>query len=128
MIQLELTVLEGEYAICWLPAESMVPTWATQGEGFVSVSHCEDEVSIVCRADAVPQTVKKEAGWTAIKLNNLLGLDEPGAVLSAVKPVSTSGFGVFVISTYYRDYMLVRSDQLERLKPLMMKSGHRFTS
>lgn len=126
MIKLELTPLEGDYAICFLPANSPVPDWGRSGEGFVNVSHCEDELSIVCRADKVPSDIKQEAGWTAIKLNNLLGLDEPGAVLSAVKPISTAGLGVFVISTYYRDYLLVRSDQFETVTTLMLEAGHEF--
>lgn len=124
MIKLKLTPLQGEYAICWLPADAQVPTWATNGDGFVNVSYCEDELSIVCRADRVPDNIKKEYGWAAIKLNNLLGLDEPGAVLSAVKPISTAGLGVFVISTYYRDYLLVRADQFEKVSNLMIEAGH----
>lgn len=127
MIKLELTPLQDEYAICWLPADEPVPTWANNGEGFVNVSHCEDELSIVCRADKVPDDVKKEDGWAAIKLNNLLGLDEPGAVLSAVKPISTAGLGVFVISTFYRDYLLVRADQFAKVSKLMIEAGHQFS-
>lgn len=127
MIKLELTPLQGEYAICWLPAGASVPAWANDGAGFVNISYCEDELSIVCRADRVPDNIKKEDGWAAIKLNNLLGLDQPGAVLSAVKPISTAGLGVFVISTYYRDYLLVRADQFEKVSKLMIEAGHQFS-
>ena len=128
MVVLELTLLDGDYVICWLPPSSSVPSWVNEGEGFVNVSHCEDELSIVCRAEKVPTDIKQENGWAAIKLNNLLGLDEPGAVLSAVKPISSAGLGVFVISTFYRDYLLVRADQLDKVKDLMQEAGHQFTS
>jgi hypothetical protein len=40
MIKLELTPLQGEYAICWLPADASVPAWLNDGSGFVNVSHC----------------------------------------------------------------------------------------
>ena len=59
-----------------------------------------------------------------MKLDNLLGLDEPGAVLAAVKPISSAGFGVFVISTFLRDYLLVRANKFGEIVGLLTEAGH----
>ena len=54
-ITLKFEPLAGDYAICKLPADAVVPPWANQiSEGFVSISRAEDELSIVCRSAHVP--------------------------------------------------------------------------
>ena len=63
--QVNLKVLEGEYAVSLLPHDEPVPAWAN-GPGFVNMSCCDDEMSIVCLADRVPKNVRSDGGWTAL--------------------------------------------------------------
>ncbi len=90
-----------------LPAGSGLPGWAA-GNGIVPVTQAPQEISVLCLAERVPQGVESSSGWCALEVSNLCDLDEPGVVLAAVRPVSEAGFGVFVTSTYLRDYLLVR--------------------
>ena len=46
-------------------------------------------------------------------------------VLSVVRPISEAGLGVFVISTFLRDYLLVRREELAHAKSLLAAAGHR---
>ena len=91
----------------------------------VSVTRAADETSLVCPAEHAPEAADVEAGWTALKVSTLAGLDEPGVVHAAVAPVSTHGLGVFVLSTFLRDYLLVRTETLSVALLQLLQAGHR---
>ncbi|QQA44100.1 ACT domain-containing protein [Pelagovum pacificum] len=114
----------GDYAISKLPAGSALPEWVG-GDGLVSVTIAEDELSIVCLSDRVPETTEAERGWRALKVETTADLDEPGVILSAVQPVAEAELGVFVISTYLRDYLLVRADEQDVAFRALIEAGHR---
>lgn len=121
----DLHLLDGEYAVTLLPPGGAVPDWV-HGPGFVNVSHCSDELSIVTPAERVPGGIAADRGWRAVKLTGSFDLDQPGIVLSVVRPISENGLGVFVISTYHRDYILIRAETLDRARTLLAEAGHRW--
>lgn len=107
-VQLVLNALPGAYAVTRRAPDLPVPDWA-QGEGLLSVTQAPGETSILCLEDRVPATEQSSGGWQAVQVSNLVDLDVPGVVLSAVQPISQAGLGVFVTSTFDRDYLLVRA-------------------
>ena len=123
----ELMLLDGGYAVTLLPPGSALPDWVS-GPGFVTVSDCDDELSIVTRGDRVPADLPKggktDKGWRALKLTGAFDFDQPGIVLSVVRPISEAGLAVFVVSTFHRDYLLVRTDRLEQVRGLLEAVGH----
>ena len=123
--KLNLQLLEGSYNVTLLPASSPLPDWI-KGPGFKNVSFCEDELSIVCPSERVPPDVKSDEGWSAIKLTSSFDFDETGVVLSVVEPLSSNKLGVFVVSTFHRDYLLVKQRDLSMAKALLESAGHRF--
>lgn len=124
---LDLLLLPQEHAILRLPADAPFPNW-TGSEGCVSLTRAPGELSVVCPAAAVPAGTEGSFGWRAFRVDTLAGLDEPGVVLAAVKPLSEAGLGVFVISTYLRDYLLVGGAQLAAARRLLEAEGHRITA
>jgi uncharacterized protein len=126
MIAVELEALDDEYAITLLPPDRAVPDWVN-GPGFVNVSRCSDELSIVTPAKRVPDGLKSDKGWRALKLTGQFPFDQPGVVLSVVRPISENGLAVFVVSTFHRDYLLVRCADFERIRELLVISGHKFS-
>lgn len=120
-MNLSFTPLTGDYAITRLPPTSALPDWA-DGIGLVSITRADDELSIVCRANRAPEHA--DTGWTALRVDTLAALDEPGVVMAAVSPISSAGLGVFVISTHLRDYLLVRAAEMDRVRLALMTAGH----
>lgn len=113
MKQLKLKNLTGLYGIARLDASSPIPPWA-DGAGFVSISRSEDELSIVCQQTRIPDSVSSSLGWACFKLVGPFAFDETGIVASVVTPLSTGLIGVFVVSTYDGDHILIKSQDLER--------------
>jgi hypothetical protein len=120
-MNLSFTHLPFEYAITRLPADASLPDWV-HGDGLLNITSADDELSIVSRADRAPKDA--DAGWTALRVDTIAALDEPGVVMSAITPISTAGLGVFVMSTHLRDYILVRTAEMARVQNALTQAGH----
>jgi uncharacterized protein len=125
MPQLTLQALDGAYAISRLDATASIPAWA-DGEGFVSISRTDDELSVVCLADRVPGDVKSDDGWTCFKLVGPFAFDETGIALAVIKPLAEAGIGIFLVSTFDTDYLLVKSVDAANARQLLADAGHVF--
>ncbi len=119
----KLQLLNGTYGVTRLHASDPVPAWA-DGDGFVSISRTDDELSIVCLQDRIPQDVRLDGGWSCFKFHGPFAFDETGIVLSVIAPLSTNGIGIFVVSTFDGDHMLVKSSDLEKARGLLANAGH----
>ena len=122
-MQLQFLTLPDLYAITRLTADAPMPDWV-DGTGLTSVTRADDELSIVCLADRAPDGA--DTGWTALRVDTLAALDEPGVVMAAITPISSASLGVFVISTHLRDYILVRTSEITKVADVLRGAGHAF--
>lgn len=121
--KVRLRRLEGGYAVCRLDAASLIPAWA-DGDGFVSISRSDDELSIVCRAERVPADAEQDAGWACYKLVGPFALDETGIVSAVIGPLSDAGIGIFIVSTFDGDHLLIKQADTRRAEPVLSNAGH----
>lgn len=121
--EIRLKRLAGNYAICRLDAASPIPGWA-DGEGFVSISRSDDELSIVCDHKRVPGEIRHDVGWTCYKFVGPFAFDETGIVSSVIGPLSDARIGIFVVSTFDGDHMLIKETDVGRAEPVLLASGH----
>ncbi|MFC4764310.1 ACT domain-containing protein [Dyella koreensis] len=121
--RIRLQILGGTYAISRLSASSAIPAWA-DGLGFVSISRGADELSVVCLQERVPAGITTEGGWTAIRFVGPFAFDETGILLSVAQPLSEGGIGIFVVSTYDEDHVLLKAADMTRAAELLMQAGH----
>jgi hypothetical protein len=120
---LDLVLLPGPYAICRLPADADSPAWAV-GE-FVSVTRTAEELSVVCREEAVPQGVRREGGWRRLRVAGTLDFALVGVLASLLAPLAEADVSVFAVSTFETDYLLVREADLARATEALGAAGHR---
>ena len=124
MHQITLEQDPHPYAVSRLGPDQAIPAWA-DGAGFVTVSRSVHELSIVCRADRVPDGVQSEQDWTCWRFVGPFAFGATGIVLSVIEPLSRGGIGIFVVSTFDGDHLLVQRADLERAVPLLTAAGHR---
>lgn len=118
-----LQPLPGRYAIARLAPDSPFPAWA-DGPGFVTLSRTQDELSITCLDERVPADVQADRGWLALRFVGPFAFGETGIVLSVIRPLSEQGIGVFVVSTYDGDHLLVQQADAARAQALLAAAGH----
>lgn len=121
---LSLSLLPDTLAVCRLAPDADVPAWAWTGEP-ASVTRTRDELSIVCRADAVPQGIRAEGGWRCLKVSGPLDFALTGIVAALSVPLAAAGIAVFAVSTYDTDYLLVKAENLDHAIEALRGAGHR---
>jgi hypothetical protein len=119
-----LTLLPGTFAVCRMDPRDAVPAWATRVDApFTCVMRTRDELSVVCPAEDVPKMVIAERGWRAFKLEGPVPFTTTGVISSLTAPLAAAGIGVFVLSTYDTDYMMVKGTMLERAVAALRAQG-----
>ncbi len=117
-----LIVLPSRYAICRLPPDAPVPTWAT-GD-FVNITRTAEELSIVCSAEGVPPSVRWEAAFRCLRIAGTLEFAVVGVLASLVVPLANASIPVFAVSTFDTDYMLVKEADLDAAVGALRAAGH----
>ena len=82
---------------------------------FCFVGKTDKELSLVCRTDLVPaQTLAREDGWRGMRVTGTLDFSLIGILSRISSILAEAGVGIFVISTYDTDYVLVKGNMLEK--------------
>lgn len=118
-----MQLLEGDYGVARLEPSEPIPAWA-EGQGFVSISRSDEELSIVCLDSRIPEGVRDDRGWACLKLLGPFAFDETGIVLSVIAPLSSNGIGIFVVSTFDGDHVMVKREDLDVARGLLTEAGH----
>ena len=121
-LPLVLSILPGRWAVCRLHAEAAVPAWA-EGGIFFSATRTREELSIVCEETAVPEGVKAERGWAALKLHGPIPFETTGVLASLSAPLAKAGISLFALSTFDTDYLLVKDETLAEVVSALRTAG-----
>jgi uncharacterized protein len=123
MPNLTLSVLPDTFSICRLDSKARVPDWAG-AHSFVSITRTADELSIVCLEQAVPVGVNANRGWRCLKVEGPLDLALTGILTSLAAPLAKARIGIFAISTFDTDYLLVKEQALTEAIAVLENAGH----
>ena len=123
---LSLRVLAEEFAVARFAADAPLPDWFARGP-LASASWTDDELSIVCLQAQVPPEVRCERRWRCLKLQGPFPFQLTGILLSVLQPLATADIGIFAISTFDTDYVLVKADAMERAIVALQTQGHSVT-
>src|SRR5262249_15378315 len=125
--QRTLRVVDGTFAICGLEATAPVPAWATSGD-FFSISRTAEELSVVCRQDAVPEGVRSERGWRCLRVAGTIPFAVVGVLASLTASLAEAGVSAFAVSTFDTDYLLVQETNWPRAVAALRRHGHEVRS
>ena len=121
--QLSLLLLDGTFAVCRLDSASSIPPWATADKLF-SLTRTGDELSIVCRQDAVAEGILCERGWRCWRVAGTIPFSVVGVLASLTAPLAEAGISVFAISTFDTDYLLVKTEDMAKAVEALRGQGH----
>ncbi|KII93609.1 hypothetical protein PLICRDRAFT_35835 [Plicaturopsis crispa FD-325 SS-3] len=126
---LHLYVLPNDFFVIKLkPGDSSLEAWTrellqTKSE-FLSITRTREEISISGDLSIAAQDIApSNANWRCIKIAGPMEFDLTGVVASFTAPLKDSGVGVFVLSTWNTDYILVPKDKLELAENSLRQNG-----
>jgi uncharacterized protein len=121
--KLKYRVLSESLAVCQFASDATVPSWAQEGR-FFCVTRTSAELSVVCEEHLVPEGIRSEGGWLALKLEGPFPFSITGVLASFLDPLAKAAIPIFAISTFDTDYVLIKSESLPQAKTALGAAGH----
>ena len=109
---MHLRLLPDLFGVLKLEPPQAFPAWLNPAPIFF-LARTEDEYSIMCPQDMIPEGVIYAADYRCLPVDGDLAFDEIGVVARVSKPLADAGLSLFLVSTHDRDYVLVRQADLE---------------
>jgi hypothetical protein len=122
---LDLELLPGSLAVCRLDPGAALPPWALEG-AFATVSRTTAELSVICAAGSVPPGIRAEGPFRALRVRGVLDFALVGILARLTGPLAAAGVPLLAVSTFETDYVLVRSEDLDRARAALGEAGHHF--
>lgn len=95
---------------------------------FYFVGRTEEELSLVCRTEDTPaHTLEREDGWRGFYLEGTLDFSLTGVLSKLSGILAEEGIGIFAVSTYNTDYILVKAENFERALAALAAAGYTVT-
>ena len=92
---------------------------------FCFVGRTDEELSLVCLTEDVPAcTIAREDGWRTFRIEGTLDFSLIGILAKLTGTLAQEGIGIFAVSTYNTDYILVREEQFEPALDALKKAGY----
>ena len=119
---MDLAVLERDLSICRVArVGAQTLSWE-----FFFLARTDEELSLVCRTEDVPpEATARDDGWRAFRVCGVLDFSLTGILAELSGVLAGAGIGIFAVSTYNTDYILVRREDVDRAAAALSAAGHR---
>jgi hypothetical protein len=92
---------------------------------FYFIGKTDEEVSLVCRTeDTPPATTERDDGWRGFRIQGVLDFSLIGILSKLSGILAEHKIGIFAVSTYNTDYILVKEENFERALSVLDSEGY----
>ncbi len=117
-----LKVIDIEFSVCKVNDYSGIDL----DRPFTFTGSTDEEKSVVCPTYLVPDNVvERNDGWRAFRIEGVLDFSLIGILAEISKCLADNNIGIFVISTYNTDYILTKSENLEKAVRVLKTNGYK---
>ena len=118
---MELKKLEYDLTVCKVEALADIDMKAD----FFFLGKTEEELSLVCRTEDVPaQTIARDDGWKGFRIAGVLDFSLIGILSKLSGILADNGIGIFAVSTFNTDYILVKAENFEKALTVLSAEGY----
>lgn len=123
---MKIKILEEQFSVCKVADYSCVDL----ERAYCFTGSTDEEHSLVCLTGQVPEnTLEREDGWRAFRVEGVLDFSLIGILSDIAGVLAEEKIGIFVVSTYNTDYILVKEENFDRaVKALRMRGRWVFDS
>lgn len=121
---MEIKKIECDLTVCKLKSEKDIDLT----KKFYFVGKTDEEISLVCLTEDTPtDTLEREDGWRAFRIQGVLDFSLIGILAKISTILAENKIGVFVVSTFNTDYILVKKENIDRALALLELNGYTVT-
>ncbi len=116
--------LDFAMTICKVTEERDIPL----GADFCFAGKTDEEISLVCPTADVPGSIiERDDGWRGFRVRGTLDFSLIGILAKISTVLADEGIGMFVVSTFNTDYILVRQENFSRAGKALADAGYEIT-
>ena len=118
---MELKKIDYKLSVCKVTDVSDIDLNAN----FFFIGKTDEELSLVCKTEDAPQnTVERDDGWRGFRIQGVLDFSLIGILSKLSGILAENEIGIFAVSTYNTDYILVKEKNFERALTVLTSKGY----
>ena len=118
---MELKRLEYDLTVCKVLSESDLDLT----KDFYFIGKTDEELSLVCLTEDTPRnTIEREDGWKGFRIQGVLDFSLIGILSKISGILAENGIGIFAVSTFNTDYILVKAENFDRATEALKAAGY----
>ncbi|MGM9972764.1 MAG: ACT domain-containing protein [Clostridiaceae bacterium] len=119
---MKLKRFEEQFSVCKVKDYSQV----SLADKFLFIGKTDEELSLVCLTKSVPEnTITRDDGWKAIRIQGELDFSLIGILSKISSVLADNNIGIFAISTYNTDYILIKDNNYEKALTVLGNAGYK---
>lgn len=121
---MELKKLEHYLTVCKVPDVTDIDMTSE----FYFVGKTDEEISLVCKTEDTPtNAIEMDDGWKGFRIQGTLDFSLIGILSKLSSILAENNIGIFAVSTYNTDYILVKDKNFDRASKVLALNGYTFT-
>ena len=120
---MKLNIIDNKLTVCKVADISAIDLTAD----FCFIGKTDEELSLVCRTEDTPsETLERDDGWRGFRIQGSLDFSLIGILSKLSGILAEHKIGIFAVSTYNTDYILVKEENFERALEALASNGYSF--
>ena len=119
---MELKKIGYELTVCKLISTDDIEL----NKDFYFIGRTDEEISLVCKTEDTPSiTSEREDGWRAFRIQGVLDFSLIGILSEISGILAENKIGIFAVSTYNTDYILVKQENYDKALNALEEEGYK---
>lgn len=118
---MKLKVINKDFSICKIENLSQVDF----SQEFCFIGKTDEEISLVCDTNNLPSNIlSRDDNWKAFRIEGVLDFSLIGILSKISSLLAENNIGIFVISTYNTDYILIKKENFSKAIKLLKDNDY----
>ncbi len=92
---------------------------------FFFLGKTDEEISLVCKTEDAPSnTIERDDGWRGFRIEGVLDFSLIGILSKISSILAENKIGIFAVSTYNTDYILVKKENFDLAMTVLAEAGY----
>ena len=118
---MELKKIEHKLTVCKVEKISDIDL----SSEFYFIGKTDEELSLVCKTDDTPdKTIERDDGWKGFRIQGVLDFSLIGILSKISGILADNKIGIFAVSTYNTDYILVKEENFDKALEVLADEGY----
>ena len=119
--KIEIKLIEQDFSICKVDD---IPAGMLKEE-FCFIEKTDEELSLVCKTEDTPDnTIERDDGWRGFRIQGVLDFSLIGILSKLSNILAENKIGIFAVSTYNTDYILVKTENFDKALQVLSDAGY----